>query len=505
MVGGSLDVNDDYVQDGGSSLFKDACVDFKDDYDLNGGMQTVDNTCIQVGTFSWSDFNIASGANWVINNSKFWMNDGNFTNNGNVSGNFTDLWIHSGSLIQNGTWTASIAKYCVSGDMGVSNTYLPASEDCATIASAFLNTCGCFVIINSGTDNDGDGYFGNYPVGDPLHDPDDNSTCDPNPSNPSCTATDNDSDGYFGNYPSSHAQYDPHDGDDCIPTAHGGCPTPDYETIASGDWSSASTWSGGNVPPQIVDGELVKINHDVTVQSGHTEFINSATLQITSATLTTNGHLKFKSSAHLSSLNADFVLNSGNFEFDTGGTGYINNSTQDIRELKVKNGSVVTIDNSNITMSKFLEVKYAGSSLTITNSILDINEEVKQEEGFFKLDNVCMEVGEYFQAQNGTTEIINSNIQTGLITNGYFKNFLNNNMAITDSKVRAKLGDFTNEATLTGTGTTIWVENGDIADSGTWSCDLSRYCTSGSINIPNQYKPNNESCWGISGEFPDCQ
>lgn len=502
IVGGSVDVNDDFRQDGGESNFVDVCMDVRDNFNLDGGTQNVTNTCLQAGTYSWSNFSIASGATWNLTNAKFWMNDGNVTNNGTVTGNFTDLWVHSGSLTENGTWTANIDKYCVSGTMEVSGTYLPASEDCARIADAFMTSCDCFDIINNGTDNDGDGYFENYNNNDPLYDPDDNDICTPNVAN--CVGIDNDSDGYFGNYPNTHPQFDPNDDNDCIPSPYGGCPILEYETIASGDWSSASTWLYGNVPPQTVDGILVTINHDVTVQTDHIEFINSATLQIENATLTINDHLKFKSGSHLNSLNADFVLNNGNFEFDTGATGNIDNSTQNIKELKVKNGSVVTIENSNITMTKFLEVAFASASLTVNSSTLNINEEVKQDGGFFRLDNVCLEAGEYFQAQNGITEIVNSNIQAGLVTNGYFKNFLGNNMTITDSNIRTKLGDFTNDATLTGSGTRLWVESGDIDNMDNWTCDIVQYCVSGSINIPSAYKPNWEFCWGISGYYPDC-
>jgi hypothetical protein len=364
--------------------------------------------------------------------------------------------------------------------------------------------------INSDSDMDGivddseTGSDGTYDVGtdsNPL------SACDPDPNNGNCIGIDNDSDGYFANYPVGHAAFDSDDSNGCIPDA-AGCSGADYITIASGNWSSASTWQGGNIPPQIVDGESVKITYDVTVLVGAVEFINSASLDINGATLTTNdGHLKFKYSSSLISLNANYVLTDGNFEFDYGATGDIDNMTGNIRELKVKR-SVVTVDNANITMSKFLEVKYADGSLTMKDCVLDIAEEVKQSEGFFRLENVCMTVGEYFQTQNGTTELENVCAEVGTITNGYFRNFLNNNITLNDVDVRLKLGSFTNDssATINGTDAVLWVENGGLTNhiNGNWTASISDYCVSGSVTVPGAYLPASEDCANIATQFDVC-
>jgi hypothetical protein len=246
----------------------------------------------------------------------------------------------------------------------------------------------------------------------------------------------------------------------------------------------------------------------VTVLVGAVEFINSASLDINGATLTTNdGHLKFKYSSSLISLNANYVLTDGNFEFDYGATGDIDNMTGNIRELKVKR-SVVTVDNANITMSKFLEVKYADGSLTMKDCVLDIAEEVKQSEGFFRLENVCMTVGEYFQTQNGTTELENVCAEVGTITNGYFRNFLNNNITLNDVDVRLKLGSFTNDssATINGTDAVLWVENGGLTNhiNGNWTASISDYCVSGSVTVPGAYLPASEDCANIATQFDVC-
>ncbi len=64
------------------------------------------------------------------------------------------------------------------------------------------------------TDNEETGGDGSYEVGidsNPL------SACDPNPLASACVETDQDGDGYLGNYPPTHNQYDPDDSEGCLP------------------------------------------------------------------------------------------------------------------------------------------------------------------------------------------------------------------------------------------------------------------------------------------------
>ena len=73
--------------------------------------------------------------------------------------------------------------------------------------------------VNS--DSDGDGITDNIETGgDGSFDEGDNNpldACSPNPSLGNCIPKDEDGDGYYGNYPAGHSQYDPDDAEGCTP------------------------------------------------------------------------------------------------------------------------------------------------------------------------------------------------------------------------------------------------------------------------------------------------
>lgn len=66
------------------------------------------------------------------------------------------------------------------------------------------------------TDDDETGNDGNY---DPNSDSDPLNPCDPNPNVAACIEEDNDGDLFYGNYPINHNSYDPDDDDPCVPNS----------------------------------------------------------------------------------------------------------------------------------------------------------------------------------------------------------------------------------------------------------------------------------------------
>ncbi|RMG80339.1 MAG: hypothetical protein D6714_14835, partial [Bacteroidetes bacterium] len=75
---------------------------------------------------------------------------------------------------------------------------------------------------NPNSDSDGDAISDNDETGgdgmyNPALDSDPLNPCDPNPAVAACMGEDLDGDGYFGNYPGGHNLYDPNDNDPCVP------------------------------------------------------------------------------------------------------------------------------------------------------------------------------------------------------------------------------------------------------------------------------------------------
>ncbi len=89
-----------------------------------------------------------------------------------------------------------------------------------------------------------------------------------------------------------------------------------YTTIAAGDWTSASTWSDGQIPPTHLAGHVVTINHRVNYPNSLADlFIESGTLNVQNVLILQNVNLKMGNSSGQVNINQGVVISTnGGFE-----------------------------------------------------------------------------------------------------------------------------------------------------------------------------------------------
>lgn len=237
-----------------------------------------------------------------------------------------------------------------------------------------------------------------------------------------------------------------------------------YTTVATGNWSSASVWEGGNVPSASNLTGTVIINHDVTLTSGGMTILSSGSVTVTSA--------------HL-------AVNSGNVMIYQG-------------TLRVTGGSL-TLGNGN------LQLNSSTSKVYLINSEIDIGQDVQNTNGLVVLRNVCGSVqGQNFQNSQGIDTLDHVQLTLGGAGSGNFQNNASSTMYITQSRLRVIGGNFENSGTISGDIAALWVPGGNLSNNGTWTAMVSMYCIGGSISIPPAYRPASEDCAGISTAFSDC-
>ena len=357
------------------------------------------------------------------------------------------------------------------------------------------------------SDSDGDGVSDDTETGgdgsyDILTDSNPLSACDPDPADANCTGIDNDVDGYYANYPLTNILYDSNDNDDCVPD-NAGCggggstcedydgdgkiiichepggsqntleisesgwsgheghgdicgPCADYKTISAGQWSSSSTWEGGNIPPYNISGQNVIINHPVAVQNNIT-VRNNGILWVENATL------------HLQSA-----------------------------KLLIEKADVYFI-NASIAIDDELELNNNNAKLVVTGGSLTVGQLFKLTNGDRYLENVCLSLAQGYQNDNGTDQLVNVCVE---MTSGHLLNNGNCDMTITDSEFRLSNGNFQNNANLDGSNIKVWVESGNFENTDTWTGTVSKYCVSGSVTVPSGNLPASEDCATIGAEFP---
>lgn len=145
-----------------------------------------------------------------------------------------------------------------------------------------------------------------------------------------------------------------------------------YATVADGNWTSTSTWSGGSVPP---DGSTVSIGHQVTLDTSPA----MATVLIAAAgelDLSTES-LLIQDGGRLIN-NGTFTASGGTVTFDSNGR--IDGSAAPVfYDLKAENGTVSTFGNWTVTNSfaagtGTISMRNAGSittAATFNNLILE--------------------------------------------------------------------------------------------------------------------------------------
>lgn len=360
-------------------------------------------------------------------------------------------------------------------------------------------------IFNPNSDSDSDGVSDNAETGgdgifNPLSDSNPLDACDPNPANQYCSGLDQDEDGYFANYPPAHGQFDMDDYNACMPNpeacenhacddidgdglitlchnansteytlevadnfweiheGHGDyCgPCADYKTIASGAWTASSTWEGGNIPPAIINGKGVIINHAIQIQS-------------------------------------DLVIKGNGYLWLENATLAIQNA-----KLRIEDGDV-TFLNSTVDVGLQLEMTVTQSKLTMKGGTLAVGQVFDNSAGNRYLEDACLTLYNNYENNSGIDVFVNTCIES---TNGDFTNGVGSQMTFTNSEIHLTNGHFQNSGTLIGTITALWLENGNLDNLNVWNAQIGKYCVSGTVDNLGNNLPVAEDCSGISGYFP---
>lgn len=139
MKDGNLNIGKFYNNNKGIAYFENVCMTVEESYENDRGDEFFVNTCVTINN---GNFRNKYFSDITITDSKFHLTNGNFQNNADIDGTITAIWLENGNLEDTDDWTAIISNFCVTGSVDVSNTYLPASEDCGGI-NAFFTSCDC--------------------------------------------------------------------------------------------------------------------------------------------------------------------------------------------------------------------------------------------------------------------------------------------------------------------------------------------------------------------------
>ena len=239
-----------------------------------------------------------------------------------------------------------------------------------------------------------------------------------------------------------------------------------YKTISDGNWTSASTWQGGNTPPSsTLSGITISVEHNVIVQNTTLLLNGNTQLYITNGSLTFN--------------NGDFLINNGDV--------YFTNS-----DLTTANGNNVKIET-------------AQGSLTAMDGTFNLGQNFQNISGKRKLKNICLTVYELID-NTGIDSLINVCATIGSSTSGSFQNKGPGSMHIANTEIKLPNGDFQNQsgASILGSNFKVWVQNGNLQNDGNWSLPITQYCVSSSVTVPQAFLPTSEDCGNIDNNFTPC-
>jgi hypothetical protein len=233
-----------------------------------------------------------------------------------------------------------------------------------------------------------------------------------------------------------------------------------YTTIANGNWQNSSIWAGGSIPdPENIQNQTININHKVTVQNNNVKLVLNAKLYVN---------------------NAELIINNGNLIIDYG-TVAINNS-------------IIIIGGGHN-----LELTTCNARLEAINSMIEISQNFTNDQGYRILNYVCLNVHENYQNNNGIDSLINVEAIIGSNSSGNFQNsaglFYSDN-----STFHLPNGNFQNQSgsLLNGNISALWLENGNLENSGAWWADIGNYCVSANVSIPASNLPATQNCSNIS-------
>ncbi len=240
-----------------------------------------------------------------------------------------------------------------------------------------------------------------------------------------------------------------------------------YKSIANGEWSSATTWKDGVVPPQnITSGApIIRIDHHVTIQSGNLSVGGGAAI---------------------------YVLNGGKLQLNTG-------------SISIDTDGQCTFDNAALVLiSGNSDMLHSTARLWIKNSSVYVAGNFRNTAGKRTLRGVCITVGGNFinQAAVDSLENVCATVSSFSLSSGAVTHAVS-------SSFKCLIGDFKLNAncTLSGSNLTIWTTLGSILSNvnGTWTASVSKYCSFGLVTgINASLLPAASSCSSIDADFTSC-
>jgi len=224
--------------------------------------------------------------------------------------------------------------------------------------------------------------------------------------------------------------------------AHGDAcgPCADYKTIAAGFWNNASTWEGGNIPPTNIDGSSVVINHTLSVQ--------------TDIMVKGGGYLWLEGGG-------SFALQNGKLTIEDG--------------TVIAKGVALDIQNS-------LDLVNTASDFQMINGSLSTGQIFQNNRGQTYLENVCLTVGTNYEVVDGSDTWKNVCVEIGTNANGTYQTN-NANVMMDGAKIKMLNGNFVNgsTSTLSGNITALYIPNGDLLNSASWTATITDYCVAGTV------------------------
>jgi hypothetical protein len=144
MIDCEVDIGQNFQNSEGFRYLENVCLIVDENFQNAKGDDTLINVCAIIGNDISGNFQNDSDSTMHIVDSEFHLPNGDFQNqsSASLSGNITAVWLENGNLQNDGTWTADVAHYCVSAQVTVNSTYLPAAEDCVGTPT-FFEPCDC--------------------------------------------------------------------------------------------------------------------------------------------------------------------------------------------------------------------------------------------------------------------------------------------------------------------------------------------------------------------------
>jgi len=419
-------------------------------------------------------------------------------------------------------------------------------------------------------DNDNDGYYANVYSSNSTFDPDDANACVPDPTNANttCTGIDADQDGYFGNYPTEHELFDSNDSDACFPVSQtcATCvdhdedgfyvvckrvagsaagqtqlvtvndwsssqqpgdycgPCADFITIADGNWEDAAVWKNGQIPPTLMDGINVIVNHQVTAYE-NVNVTNNSYLWVQDGKLTINGPDTYTSDLRIYDGTAYFVNAIGISEddlklVDPAAKLISNNSDWTIKgvlemvegDAKIWNGVAhigeltdyqVSDEHSILLVNPSANLHIKGATITSEHNLQVTDGFVLAEDaclvlkrnlianGDLDFQNTCIEIdSDYYTSNNHTSFTATSIHLTGIRPDNTAINYGNN------------FGRFRSLGTVSGELEALYVADGDT-EVNNWAIPINYACINGPNTIPTEYILNSD-CNATASIFDAC-